>query len=201
MSRNALSIAILFAVTLTFAACQPKAPDTNRNAVAVATPEPVNTAAIEAEILKLEKEWAASAQKHDAETVGKMLADDLVITYPDGVVGTKSSELRDIASGAMTVESWEIQDTKVTVLGANSAFITGRAVIKNGKFKAPEAKSAIDISGEYRFIDIYAKRNGQWLAVGSQTTKIDKPAPAPPSPSPTESAKAPAAPSPAASPK
>ena len=197
MKRNALLVACCLVTTIFgFSACQPAAPDTNRavtNTAANANRETVNPVAIEAEITRIEKEWSAAAQRHDAEAVGKYLADDLVMTYPDGTTGTKSSELRDIASGAMTVDSWEIADTKVTVLGPDSAFITGRGIIKNGKYKAPESKTAVNISGEYRFTDVYARRNGQWLAVASATTKIENPAP-------TVKAPPPPAASPAASP-
>ena len=204
MKKKTLQFTLLCSLSITFlglSACQPAAPDTNRNATATATPkETLNPVAIEAEITKLEKDWAAAAQRHDAEAVGKILADDLVMTYPDGTTGTKSSELRDTAAQAMTVESWDLADTKVTVLSADAAFITGRGIIKNGKYKAPEAKTPIDISGEYRFTDIYARRNGQWLAVASQTTRIENPTPAAP-PAPVPSRSAAASPSVAASPK
>jgi ketosteroid isomerase-like protein len=187
-----LTLLAIFLLGVTLSACQPKAPDTNRDATRTANTnvakETVNPVAIEAEIIKFEKDWAAAAQRHDAETVRKILADDLVMTYPDGTTGTKSSELSDIESGAMTVESWDLSDTKVTVLGPDSAFITGRGVIKNGKFKDAKSKKVIDVSGEYRFTDIYARRNGQWQAVASQTTKIENPTPAPPpAPSPKAS--------------
>ena len=185
MNRNALSIAVSLVVfVIGLSSCQPASPDTNRAASqpATATPakEAVNPVAIEAEITKLENEWAAAAQRHDAEAVRKILADDLVMIYPDGSTGNKSGELRDIESGAMTVDAWELADTKVSVLSADAAFITGRGVIKNGKYKDPETKKSIDISGEYRFTDVYARRNGQWLAVASQTTPIKNSAPAPP---------------------
>jgi ketosteroid isomerase-like protein len=202
MKRNALLVACCLVSTVVgFSACQPAAPDTNRdvtnNAASTnAARETVDPVAVEAELTRIEKDWAAASQRHDAEAAGKSLADDLVLVYPDGTTGTKSSELRDIAAGAMTVESWEVTDTKVTVLGPDAAFITGRGIIKNGKYKTPESKTAVNISGEYRFTDIYARRNGKWLAVASQTTKIDKPTPptvvASPSPaaSPSPSTKA-----------
>ena len=165
-----------------FPACKSAAPDTNlatRTANANTAKETFNPVAIEAEIIKLEKDWASAAQRHDADTVRKIFADDLVMTYPDGSVGTKESELSYIASGAMTAESWELLDPKVTVMSPDAVFITGRSVIKNGKSKDSNTKRAIDISGEYRFTDVYARRNGQWLAVASQTTQIANPAPAP----------------------
>ena len=198
MNRNSMSLAIaLITLIMGISACQP-APDTNRDATKTANAnvakEPLNPVAIEAEIIKLENEWAAAAQRHDAAAVRKILADDLVMTYPDGTTGNKTSELSDLETGAVTVDGWELSDTKVTVLGPDAAFITGRGVIKNGKVKDPNSKKPIDISGEYRFTDVYARRNGQWLAVASQTTKIANPAPAPAAPASTPKASATASP-------
>src|SRR5687768_16728774 len=103
MKRNGLLVACCLVISiLGFSACQPAAPDTNRavtNTAANANKETVDPVAIEAEISRIEKVWAAALQSHDAEAIGKYLADDLVVTYPDGTTGTKSSELRDIAAG------------------------------------------------------------------------------------------------------
>jgi hypothetical protein len=60
------------------------------------------------------------------------------------------------------------------VLDANNAFVTGRGVIKNGRLKVANSTRLIDISGEYRFLNFYAKRDGNWQAVASQTTPIQK---------------------------
>ena len=171
MNRRLLLFPILLVAVTVFSACQRTAPDTNRDATKIASTnaakETINPVAIEAEITKLENEWATGAQKHDANAVRKILADDLVITYPDGNIGTKSSELSDIESGAFTADGWLVSDTKVTVLSGDAAVITGRSVIKNGKYKDAKSKKLIDVSGEYRFTDVYAHRNGQWQAVAS----------------------------------
>jgi ketosteroid isomerase-like protein len=187
MKRKSLLVAAVLSISTAFiSACQPAAPDTNRNATAVATPTPVDKAAIEAEIKKLESDWAAAVMRHDAEAARNILADDLVLTYPDGNTGTKSSELADIAAGAMTAEQWEIADPRVTVLDADTAFITGRGVLKNAKYKDPKSKTTVDVSGQYRFTDVYEKRNGKWQAVASHTTKIQNPPAPSPSPSPSK---------------
>ena len=192
MNRTSLSYAISLIALIGLTACQPASPDTNREATKTANAnvarETMNPVAIEAEIIKLENDWAAAAQRHDIEGVRRILADDLMMTYPDGTTGTKASELSDVESGAVTVDAWELSDTKVTVLSADSAFITGRGVIKNGKYKDSKSNTVINISGEYRFTDVYARRDGQWQAVASQTTRIEKPVPAaPPAASPKAS--------------
>ena len=175
MNKAALAFAAL--VVLGLAGCQP-ALNTNRNAaLATATPakETFDPAAIQGELMKLEREWAAAAQNHNAEPVRRIVADDVIMVYPDGTTGTKADEVQTIESGAITADGWDMLDPKVTVIDANSAFITGRSVIKNGKYKDPNQKKPIDISGEYLFLDVYAKRDGKWQAVASHATKIANP--------------------------
>jgi len=179
MNRNAVALFVALAVVV-LAGCQP-ALDTNRNLAAVSSApakEAFDPAAIEAELLKLEREWAAATNSHDAEGVRRIIADDVVMVYPDGTPGTKADEVRSIESGAITADGWEMADPRVTVLDADAAFITGRSIITNGKYKDPNQKKPIDISGEYRFLDVYARRDGKWQAVASQATKIANPAPA-----------------------
>lgn len=173
MNRIALALLII-AVVAVMNGCQP-ALDTNRNsAIATASPakEAFDPAAIQAEILKLEREWADANKTHNAEAVKRVVADDAVIVYPDGSTATKADEVRTIESGAITADAFDMIDPKVTVIDADSAFISGRSVIKNGKYAVPNQKKPIDISGEYRFLDVYAKRDGKWQAVASQATKI-----------------------------
>jgi hypothetical protein len=176
MNKSALAL-LVAAVVLVLSGCQP-ALDTNRNQAAATSSTPakesVDKPAIEAELLRLEKEWATAAQNHNAEPVRRIVADDAVMVYPDGSSGTKTDEVKTIETGAITADGWDMLDPKVTVIDADSAFITGRSVIKNGKYKDPQQKKAIDISGEYRFLDVYAKRDGKWQAVASQATKIAK---------------------------
>src|SRR6185295_13919262 len=165
---------LIVAVVAVMSGCQ-HALDTNRNkAIATASPakEAYDAAAIEAEIIKLEREWADANKTHSSEAVKRILSDSAVIVYPDGSTATKADEVKTIESGSITAESYEILDPKVTVIDADSAFITGRGVIKNGKNVVPGQKKPIDISGEYRFLDVYAKRDGKWQVVASQTTKI-----------------------------
>jgi ketosteroid isomerase-like protein len=176
MKRSVLALFVT-AVVMVLNGCQAKAPETNRNAAAAtASPqkEAFDPAAIQAEIIKLEREWADAQKTHKSDAVRQLLADDAVIVYPDGNVATKADEVQAIESGALTADAFDVMDPKVTVVNADSAFITGRSVIKNGKAKNAATKKTIDISGEYRFLDVYSRRDGKWQAVASQATKIAK---------------------------
>ena len=194
MTRTAINLALyttVFTVMLVLSGCQPAAPDTNRSAGPNASPskEPFNPAAIEAEVLKLDKEWASIIKTRDLDALRRIEADDIQLIYADGTTGTKADEIRDIEAGNLTVDTFEILEAKATVLGPESAIVTGRSSIKNGKVKR-DKEPPIDISGEYRFTDVFAKRNGTWQVVISQTTRIDPQvlkamANASPSPSPS----------------
>jgi len=179
INRNVLSAApvvLVLGMVLILGGCQKaEAPPTNR-AVAAATPSPekVDTAGITAQLTRLEQDWADAVKEGNADTVKRIMADDIVVINPDGAASTKAAELEAIQAKTMTMDSWDIQEPKVVVLDANNAFVTGRGVIKNGKYKDPKTKQTINLSGEYRFIDFYARRNGKWEAVASQTTPIPK---------------------------
>jgi ketosteroid isomerase-like protein len=198
MSRSVLSVALVLLTVLGLAGCQP-ARDTNLNATATASPakETFDPAAIQAEVLNVERDWFRAGETYDVEAIRRIVADDAVLVYPDGTPGTKADEVRIAETKAITGR-WEMIDPNVTVLSADSAFITGRSSIKDGKYKEPTMAKAIDISGEYRFLDVYARRNGRWQVVASQATKVavQTPAasptasaaaapPSPPRPSPT----------------
>jgi ketosteroid isomerase-like protein len=165
---------IVLTAVLGLGGCQPAAPDTNRSAGPAASPtkEPFNPAAIEAEVLRLDREWANVIKTRDLDALRRIEADDIILIYPDGTTGTKADEIRDFESGNVTADAFEVLEAKATVLSPESAVVTGRSVIKNGKVKRPDGKS-IDISGEYRFTDVFAKRNGVWQVVISQATRID----------------------------
>lgn len=178
-NNNVLPAALaMFCLLLVLSGCQQAAaPPTNRadaGAAANPSPEKIDAAAIEAELIKLEREWADAVKNGDADTARRVMADDIAVINPDGSTSAKAEEVQAIQARAVTMESWEILEPKVTVLDANTAFVTGRGVIKNGKSQVPNSKQTIDISGEYRFLDVYARRSGKWQAVASQTTPIEK---------------------------
>src|SRR5258708_38717757 len=114
---------------------------TNTNTVSMATPEPTpNKAAIEAELIKIENDWPRIIKEHDAATVHRIEADDAVFVYPDGSLGDKAQDVKDMEAGSLSADSWEVLDLKVNVLDSDAAFVTGRNVIKGGNHKRPAGK-------------------------------------------------------------
>jgi ketosteroid isomerase-like protein len=178
MRKTSLAAALV-AVVSPFAfvqiACQPAA-DTNRSE-SMAPPntnsgrETVDTAAIETELLRIENDWPRVVKEKDVAAVGRVEADDAIFVYPDGSVGNKQQDLSDIGGGALSADAILMTDLKVKVLDSDAAFVTGQTEFKNAKYKTPDGKS-MDISGKYRFIDTFARRNGEWRLVAGISTKV-----------------------------
>jgi ketosteroid isomerase-like protein len=173
-SFAAAMVAVVSLFTFFQLACQPAA-DTNRSdSLAPNTKsgrEAVDTAAIEAELLRIENDWPRVIKERDVAAVGRVEADDVVIVYPDGNVGTKQQDLDDIANGALTADEINISDLKVKILDSDAAVVSGQTEIKNGKYKMADGK-LMDITGKFRFIDTFARRNGEWKLVAGISTKI-----------------------------
>src|SRR5438132_10831809 len=151
---------------------QPTNTSTNANmAVAEATPD---KAAIEADITRIENDWPRIIKEHDAAAVRRFEADDAVFVYPDGSLGGKDQDIKDIESGALSADSWEVSEVTVKVLDKDSVIATVRSVVKGGKYKTPDGKTQ-DISGEYRSVDTFVRRNEQWQLIGSATVPVRGP--------------------------
>ena len=190
----ALLLLVIAGLTI-FAGCAP-APSNNNANTAVATPEPTpDKAAIETELTRIENDWPRIIQERDGATVRRIEADDVVIVYPDGSIGNKEQDAKDIEAGLFTFDSWDTLEVKVNVVDKNFALVTLRYAVKNAKVKSADGRS-MDISGQYLSLDTFARRNGQWQFIGLSSVKVQSPVAAP---SPTARV-SPAAPTPTARP-
>jgi ketosteroid isomerase-like protein len=170
---------------------QPNSGNVNTTSQTVATPEPTpDKNAIVAEITRIENDWPRIIKERDAAAIRKIEADDAVIVYPDGSLGGKEQDIKDMEAGNLSYESWDLSELNVKVLDGDSAVATLRLDVKNGKYKLPNGKEQ-NISGTYRSIDTFARRNGQWQIVASATTPVAPAAAASPMPSASASAPTP----------
>src|SRR5262245_26579515 len=104
----------------------------------------------------LEHNWSRAAVNRDAAALPRFYADEYTFTNPDGVVSTKNKELADLTGGMFKLRSFKFEDMKVHIYG-NVAVVTGKNTI-TGFWKDINK----DVSGPYRFTDVFVKRNGEW---------------------------------------
>jgi ketosteroid isomerase-like protein len=110
----------------------------------------------------MEQEWLNAEKNHDAAAFEKLVADDWIAINPDGRSQTKAE--RAAAVKTTHIDSATLGNMNVRVFG-ESAVVTGtddETATENGK------KTTI----HYAWMDVFVKRNGQWLAVASQTALV-----------------------------
>ena len=147
--------------------------NTTTTTAVTATPAPTpDTNAIVAEITKLENDFPRIIREKDGAALRRLEADDLMSVYPDGNAGNKEQDVKDIEAGLMTFDSWDISNMKVNVINSDTAAATFLITVVNGKIKSSDGKSTQNISGKYRAIDTFARRNGQWQLVASGITPL-----------------------------
>jgi ketosteroid isomerase-like protein len=156
MKHKALALALLLAVTV------PAYGQTPEKKAPAAKPGDAS-----AELMKLEHDMLAALLKKDVATFGRHFADDATLTTPDGAVQTKAQLLGDVKSGALVLEASTISDMKVKVHG-NTAVVTYITTDK-GKYKGQ------DISGRFRWIDVFVRQGDTWQLVAGQGTPIQAP--------------------------
>lgn len=195
------SLLIATVAAVYFGCATPQNSNSNANAVAAPSAEPTpDKPAIEAELTRIENDWPRILKERDVAAVRKFEADDILLVYPDGTAGSKEQDMKDIEAGALSADSWDLADITVNVLNNDFAVVRLRTTVKGGKYKTPEGKTQ-DVSGEFRSVDTFVRRNGQWQLVGSATVPAPKSAAsAMQSPSPKPSASAKPSPSPKSSP-
>jgi len=118
----------------------------------------------EQELIKLENEWADALVKHDWTFLERILADDYLVTDPEGNVSAKAQEIAFFKSGEFAVTSCAHHEMKVRVYG-DTAVVTGHTTTK-GTYKG---KDFID---NVRWTDTWIKSAGQWQCVAGHSSAI-----------------------------
>ena len=195
------SLLIATVAAVYFGCATPPNSNNNANALAAPSAEPTpDKPAIEAELTRIENDWPRIHKERDAATIRKLEADDIILVYPDGVVGSKDQDVKDIGSGSISEETQEISDITVNVLDNDSAVVRVRTTVKGGTYKTSAGQTQ-NTSGQFLSVDTFERRNGQWQLVASASVPIRNPArSAMQSPSPKPSASAKPSPSPKSSP-
>jgi ketosteroid isomerase-like protein len=112
-------------------------------------------AAIEVEQLvrQLNDDWVKALVRGDVDTLDRIMADDFIFTYPlEG--DDKAQFIADVTSGDLKIEHISRQPTGVRVFG-NTAVLTARD-------SATWLYHGRELSGQYKIILIYSKREDRW---------------------------------------
>ncbi len=117
-------------------------------------------------IIRMENDWATALVMRDMAVIDRLEAPEYMFTDQDGSLSSKAQVDAEIKSGAVAIGSFKIDDLKVKILG-DTAVVYGLET-ENSTYKGA------DTSGQYRFTDVFVKRNGTWSAVATHTSKVVK---------------------------
>jgi ketosteroid isomerase-like protein len=116
---------------------------------------------------RLENEWNNATFKKDAKALDLLYAKEYTYTDLTGKVYDKQQDISEVTSGNYKSETPSVlSDIKVNSYG-NVAVVKGlntSKAILNGK----------DISGTYRFVDVFVMRDGRWQCVSTQSSRLPK---------------------------
>ena len=115
-------------------------------------------------IKQLEQEWADALMKRDQAAIDRITSADWVLTDPKGRLIAKAQAEADLKSGTVKFESIKLDELKVRVYG-DTAVVHGLETRKSS-YKGK------DTSGQYRFTDVFVKRNGRWQAIASHVSRV-----------------------------
>lgn len=126
---------------------------------------PEHTARIEVEqhLRQLNDEWVKALVRGDRDTLDRIMADDFFFTYPlEG--DDKAQFIADVTSGHLKVEHISRAQLAVRVFG-NTAVLTARD-------SATWLYHGREISGQYKIIQVYSKRDGRWQLCALQACPL-----------------------------
>jgi ketosteroid isomerase-like protein len=107
----------------------------------------------------LNGDYIHSVQHSDVQRFDEILAEDFLCSNPDGSLVDKKQFLAQTAR-PVTISGLTAQDLKVRILGdvaiihARTSYITADGEQRNG-----------------RYTDVWARRDGKWLAVSAHVTR------------------------------
>jgi len=117
-------------------------------------------------LIQLEHDWDAAFHRHDAAFIDRILADEFIVTYDNGVRADRKVELELAKSLNENIESSSLDEFIVKEFG-NTAIVWFTLHLVgpiNGQ----------RIQNDYRFTDVFVLRDGRWQCVSSQSTHVDR---------------------------
>jgi ketosteroid isomerase-like protein len=128
------------------------------------------------EIQELETQFGRAVIAGDRAFYDRVLAEDFTHTSHSGLFKTRAEfmaenkfdEKNGLSSGRTRYDAYDVDDLAIRIYG-DTAVVTGRT--------SPKGRTAQGqpISGHYRYLRVWVKRQGVWQAVAFQGTRVAQP--------------------------
>jgi ketosteroid isomerase-like protein len=113
-----------------------------------------------ATLLGLNTDYINSVQHSDVKRFDEILSDDFYCSNPDGSLVDRAAFLKQTAK-PVTISNLKAEDVVIRIMDG-FAIIHARTA-----YTKPDGSA-----GGGRYTDVWAKRNGRWLAVSAHVTRL-----------------------------
>lgn len=122
-------------------------------------------------LIQIERDWDAAFLRNDVAVIENFLADEFLVTYPDGSRGDKAKELSLAAGFNQQIDSSSLDEFVIKVYGDTAVVWFSRHLA------GPSQGRRLEVT--YRYVDVFVWRAGRWQCVASQSTKVTGASPEP----------------------
>jgi ketosteroid isomerase-like protein len=122
----------------------------------------------ERELKKVEEDWANAYLRHDAAALERILADEFISVSSNGKSHNKRQDIEELKADSVVYDYSTPYDLEIRVYG-DGAVVIGRTK-ERGHYD-----SGRQFVNEYRWTDIFVKRQGRWQCVAAQVASIPQP--------------------------
>ena len=114
-------------------------------------------------LIQLERDWDEAFHRNDARFIEPILADEFMVTYPDGSRGDKAKELA-LAIVDQPIESSRLDEFTVKVYRDTAVVWFTQHLVA--------AREGQKLELAFRYMDVFVFRDGRWQCVASQSTRV-----------------------------
>jgi ketosteroid isomerase-like protein len=115
-------------------------------------------------LMELERNWDAAVRRKDVGFIERVLADEFVVTYAEGVRSDKAKELTVAAEFNQQVDSVTLDEFVVKVYGDTAVVWFTQHLV------GPMQGRSVSLT--FRYTDVWVQRDGRWQCVASHATKV-----------------------------
>ncbi len=122
------------------------------------------------ELIKLEEEWHNAYVRRDAAPLERILADEYIAVGGSGGSINKAQTIEGLKNDTAIYEYSTPYNMDFRFYG-DTVVVVGRTKEKG------KAQNGTEFSVEYRWTDVFVKKNGSWQCVAAQVVRISPPKP------------------------
>lgn len=115
-------------------------------------------------LIQLERDWDEAFRRKDVAFVENVLAEEYIATYGDGTRVDRAQELEMVATVSLRIDSSRVDDFTVNLYGDTAVVWFTQHLV------GPSHGQTLELT--HRYMDVFVWRDGRWLRVASQSTKV-----------------------------